>query len=196
VTVHTCGQRSISTSNLNVVPGSVTPNLVIAEPDVTGTVCITASTTTHLIVDRFASFGAEAPIELVPPVRVRDTRTSGSIPEPGRVVRFSVRESGLDTGAPITGVFLNLTIVEARGAGFGTVYPCAGGRPDTSNVNVAAGQTIANFVVVQPDVDGDICVYSSVAANILIDVMGSAGAGFEGITPSRIVDTRSGVAAR
>ena len=193
VTVHACGQRALNTSNVNVVPGSVTPNLVIAEPDPDGAVCLTASTTTHLIVDRFASFGTDAPIELVTPDRVRDTRSDGSIRVAGRVVRFSVGDTGLDTGAPITGVFMNVTIVEAGGAGFGTVYPCAGGRPDTSNVNFSPGQTIANFAVVEPDPNGEICVASSVAADILIDVMGSAGPGFEGITPSRLVDTRSGI---
>ena len=193
VTVHPCGQQALSTSNVNVVPGAVAPNLVMAEPDAAGMVCITASTTTHLIVDRFASFGADAPIDLVPPVRVRDTRSDGSVPAPGRVVRFSVGESGLDTGAPIAGVFMNLTVVNAEAAGFGTVYPCSAGRPDTSNINFTTGQTIANFAVVRPDGNGEICVYSSAAADILVDVMGSAGPGFVGITPARRVDTRSGL---
>ncbi len=193
VTVQPCGLTSLETSNVNVVPGTVTPNLVITKPDADGNVCIIASTTTHLIVDRLASFATGAPIELVRPDRVTDTRSDGSTRTPGRVVRFSVDETDLDTTAPIGGVFMNLTIVEARNAGFGTVYPCAGGRPDTSNINYGGGQTIANFAVVQPDVNGEICVYSSEAADILIDVMGSAGAGFEGIRPSRKVDTRSGI---
>ena len=88
---------------------------------------------------------------------------------------------------------MNLTVVGAQAAGFGTVYPCSAGRPDTSNINVSTGQTIANFAVVRPDGNGEICVYSSVAADILVDVMGSAGPGFAGITPSRLVDTRSGL---
>jgi hypothetical protein len=195
VTVHPCGQQVLSTSNLNVVPGAVAPNLVMAEPDAAGMVCITPSTTTHLIVDVFASFGTDAPIDLVPPVRVRDTRSDGSVPAPGRVVRFSVGESRLDTETPIAGVFMNLTVVNAEGAGFGTVYPCSAGRPDTSNINFTAGQTIANFAVVRPDGNGEICVYSSAAADILVDVMGSAGPGFAGITPSRRVDTRTGLGA-
>jgi hypothetical protein len=193
VTVQPCGLTTLETSNVNVVPGSVTPNLVMTQPNADGNVCIIASTTTHLIVDRFASFAAGAPIDLVRPDRVTDTRTDGSTRTPGRVVRFSVTSTELDTTAPIGGVFMNLTIVEPASAGFGTVFPCAGGRPDTSNINFGRGQTIANFAVVQPDANGEICVYSSEAADILIDVMGSAGAGFEGIRPSRKVDTRSGV---
>ena len=74
VTVQRCGSTTIETSNVNVVPGSVTPNLVVTQPDADGDVCIIASTTTHLIVDRFASFAANAPIDLVRPGRVIDTR--------------------------------------------------------------------------------------------------------------------------
>lgn len=193
VTVQPCGLTTLETSNVNVVPGSVTPNLVMTQPDADGNVCIIASTTTHLIVDRFASFATGAPIDLVRPDRVTDTRSDGSTRTPGRVVRFSVSSTELDTTAPIGGVFMNLTIVGAHNAGFGTVYPCAGGRADTSNINYRRGQTIANFAVVQPDANGEICVYSSEAADILIDVMGSAGPGFEGMRPSRKVDTRSGI---
>ncbi len=193
VTVQACGLTTLETSNVNLVPGSVTPNLVMARPDADGNVCIIASTTTHLIVDRFASFATGEPIDLVRPGRVTDTRSDGSTRASGRVVRFSVGDTELDTSSPIEGVFMNLTIVEPEGAGFGTVYPCAGGRSDTSNINYGRGQTIANFAVVQPDANGEICVYSSAAADILIDVMGSAGPGFEGIGPSRKVDTRSGI---
>ncbi len=193
VTVQPCGLATLETSNVNVVPGSVTPNLVMTQPDADGNVCIIASTATHLIVDRFASFATGAPIDLVRPGRVTDTRSDGSAPAPGRVVRFSVGDTALDTTAPIGGVFMNLTIVGAQSAGYATAYPCAGGRPDTSNINYVQGQTIANFAVVQPDANGEICVSSFAAADILIDVMGSAGPGFEGIRPLRLVDTRSGI---
>jgi hypothetical protein len=193
VTVQACGLSSVATSNLNLVPGTVTPNLVMAEPDADGYVCVVPSTTTHLIVDRFASFGADAPVHLVPPERIRDTRSDGSVPTPGRVVRFAVADTSLDTGSPVTGVFMNVTVVEAAAAGFATVYPCANGRPEASNVNFARGQTIANFAVVQPDANGEVCVYADAAADILVDVMGSAGPGFQGIVPKRLVDTRNGI---
>ena len=195
VTVQPCGLTTLETSNVNVVPGSVTPNLVMTQPDADGNVCIIASTAMHLIVDRFASFASDTPIDLGPPGRVIDTRSDGSTRVPERVVRFSVGDTELDASVPIAGVFMNLTIVDAENVGFGTVYPCAGGRPDTSNINFGPGQTIADFAVVRPDANGEICVYSSAAADILIDVMGSAGPGFDGIRPSRMVDTRSGIRA-
>ncbi|MGA7758544.1 MAG: hypothetical protein WBL31_11455 [Ilumatobacteraceae bacterium] len=189
VTVHACGTSGLETSNVNVTEGSVTPNLVMATPDPQGDICITASTAVHLIVDRFVSFGVDASIDVPPARRVVDTRSDGSVRAAGRVVR--VRAVPARSGAANGGVFMNVTLVDADGEGYGTVYPCAEGRPDTSNVNVASGQTIANFAVVRPDVNGEICVYSSVAADVLVDVLGSAGPGFQGIRPQRLVDSRS-----
>jgi hypothetical protein len=190
VTVQPCGVRGMETSNVNVVPGSVTPNLVMATPDPRGEICVTSSTAVHLIVDRFASFSDDAPIEVPQARRLVDTRSDGSVRAAGRVVRFSAR-SALPSGAASRGVFMNVTLVDADGAGYGTVYPCAEGRPDTSNVNISARQTVANFAVVRPDVNGEICVYSSAAADVLVDVLGSAGPGFRGIRPVRLVDSRS-----
>ncbi len=192
VTVQPCGISGLETSNVNVASGSVTPNLVVAAPDPQGDVCITSSTAVHLVVDRFASFGADAPIEVPRARRVVDTRSDGSVRTAGRVVRFSApAASSPDAGG--AGVFMNVTLVDADAAGYGTVYPCADGRPDTSNVNVASRETIANFAVVRPDANGEICVYSSVAADVLVDVLGSAGPGFAGIRPARLVDSRSGI---
>jgi hypothetical protein len=161
----------------------------MAAPNSQGDICITASTAVHLIVDRFVSFGADAPIDVPRAMRVVDTRSDGSVRAAGRVVRF--RATSARSGAATTGVFMNVTLVDADEAGYGTVYPCADGRPDTSNVNVGSRGTIANFTVVRPDANGEVCVYSSVAADVLVDVLGSAGPGFEGTRPVRLVDSRS-----
>ncbi len=56
VSVHPCSITSPDTSNVNFVAGAAVPNLVMAAPDGEGNVCVTASATTHLLVDRFASF--------------------------------------------------------------------------------------------------------------------------------------------
>ena len=45
--------------------------------------------------------------------------------------------------ADATAVSLNVTATNPQGPGFITVYPC-GNRPNTSNLNYTAGQTIAN----------------------------------------------------
>jgi hypothetical protein len=187
VTVQPCGTTGLETSNVNVAPGAVTPNLVVAAPDARGEVCVTSSTTVHLIVDRFASFGVDTSIDVPRARRLVDTRSDGTVRDAGRVVRFSAPPTGADS----RGVFMNVTLVDADEPGYGTVYPCDEGRPDTSNVNISAGQTVANFAVVRPDANGEICVYTSIATDVLVDVLGSAGPGFQGIRPVRLVDSRS-----
>jgi hypothetical protein len=85
---------------------------------------------------------------------------------------------------------LNLTVSDAVGAGFLTAYPCAQGRPSTSNLNFVAGAVVANFVVVQPDADGNVCLYAQNATHVVVDLMGTLADGFTGGTPQRLLDTR------
>jgi hypothetical protein len=165
------------------------------------------SATTHLLVDRFASFaeapaptsgtivpGATAPMRLITPRRVVDTRRDLSAPTEEQVVRFSIGDAGLSQSEigrdGRGGIFANVTIADPAGSGYATVYPCASGRPDTSNVNYVSGRTVANMVTVRPDSTGALCVYTLTAAEVIVDVLGATGDGFVGIVPERIVDTR------
>ena len=60
------------------------------------------------------------------------------------VVRVAGR-AGLPSS--VDSVALNVTVDDATAPGFVTAYPCDGARPSTSNLNYAAGQTIANAVM-------------------------------------------------
>ena len=101
------------------------------------------------------------------------------------------------------GVVLNVTATEPEGSGFLTVYPASGGgcvnRPTASNVNYTAGQTVANYVAVRVPGNGQICVYTLARSHIVIDRVGSFGAGgtnLRSANPARLVDTRVGPASR
>ena len=83
VTVYRCGDPVPGTSNVNFGPGGVVPNLVVAEADATGGVCLFANQPTHLVVDLFGGLTAGA-VSLHEPVRAVDTRTAGVSPRPGR----------------------------------------------------------------------------------------------------------------
>ena len=197
VSVHPCAVTKPSTSTVNFTAGAAVPNLAIVAPDADGNVCVSANVATHLIVDRFTSFGVPtgaAPMRLIAPKRVIDTRRDPAPPVDGEVVRFSIGGAGLrqaDVGAAGKGgVVGNVTIADPRGTGYATVYPCAEGRPGTSNVNYVAGRNVANLTIVRPDAAGEICVYTSVAAEVIVDVSGATGDGFVGIKPQRLADTR------
>ncbi len=55
---------------------------------------------------------------------------------------------------------------------------------------------VANFVVVQPDADGDVCIYAHAATHVVVDLLGTVSAGFTGGAPQRLLDTRVGEPAR
>jgi len=81
-------------------------------------------------------------------------------------------------GVPLSGVgavALNVTVVEgedpAVGGGYVTVYPC-GTRPDASNLNFTAGQTVPNAVIAPVSASGTVCFYVYGTAHLLVDVSG------------------------
>ena len=57
------------------------------------------------------------------------------------------------------------------GGGFVTVFPC-GIRPDASNLNFVAGQTVPNAVIAPVSSTGTVCFYVYGTAHLLADVSG------------------------
>lgn len=186
-TVHTCADGPGETSNVNFAESETTPNLVVARPDVDGEICVTATQRTHLLVDVLAVAGSESTIATTTPTRLMDTRASDAARADGAVV---IDIPPADDSAVAGGIVGNLTITGASAAGYATVYPCADERPDTSNINFAERQAVANAVVVEPDSDGRICVYTSTHAEVVFDLMATTGPAFEGGSPARVADSR------
>ena len=132
----------------------------------------------------------------VSPLRVLDTRGSA---KPGAGSYNSVQIAGL-AGVPssATAVVLNVTAIDATGEGYVTVFPWGEALPNTSNVNIKSfGQMVPNLVTVRLGSEGKVGLYSSVSANLLVDVFGyyspsgATRAGrFISLTPQRILDTR------
>ncbi len=192
VTVAPCGAPPTGTSNVNFPAGRAVPNLAVVAPGEGGEVCVTPSAPTHLIVDVFGALDAGADAAPVTPQRLFDTRQQpgGRLAADG-VVRLHVRGVA-DVPANATGVMLNLTAASPAGAGYLSAFPCTGGTPNASNLNTSLGRDIANFVLVSPDENGEVCIFSSVATDVIVDVSGWTGAAFTGVTPTRVLDTRSG----
>ena len=131
----------------------------------------------------------------VSPLRVLDTR-----PTPVKADSYSpVSIAGL-AGVPpsATAVVLNVTAIDAEGEGYVTVFPWGEGLPNTSNVNIKRfGQMVPNLVTVRLGVEGKVGLYSSISANLLVDVFGyysasgaTAAGRFIAQTPQRLLDTR------
>jgi len=91
----------------------------------------------------------------------------------------------------------SVAAVNPSAAGFFTVYPCSDRVPNTSTLNFAAGQTVANTTIAALSGAGQLCVWASADADLLVDITGwlspRGASRLTPIGPRRVVDTRSGV---
>ena len=71
-----------------------------------------------------------------------------------------------------TAVMLNVTAVNPTAAGYLTVFACGIDIPNASNVNYQSGQIVSNMVFAEVDLSGKVCVFSTAATDLVIDVNG------------------------
>jgi hypothetical protein len=134
----------------------------------------------------------------MPPFRVLDTRdgTGGPNIKLGPGVTITVPVDGGFSDALV----LNLTATNASAPSYLLVWAAGQPRPSSSNLNFAAGQTVANRIIVP--VAGSINIYNAAGS---VDVIADLNGAFRAerantttacrlmpITPTRILDTRNG----
>lgn len=179
VTVYPAGTNRPGTSNLNLVPGQVRPNLVLAKVGSDGRVLIYNNAgQTHLAVDVVGWFGtadasaARGRFTSLTPARALDTRESIALgPNESRPLTLA----GI-AGVPPTGagaVLLNVTVDKPTASGFLTVHPTGGGVPVASNLNFRPDETVPNAVVVGLGDNGSITLTNaSGTTHVIVDVVG------------------------
>ena len=203
VTVFPCGAVPTA-SNLNYRAGDVVPNAVISDLDDTGKVCVFTYAATHLIVDVNGAFPDRSAFRALRPARLYDSRAANSTID-GAGAGAGVRGAGVVTRVPVAGrggvpadafaAAFNVTVVDALGEGFATLFPCGGSVPVASNLNYRAADVVANMVVSELG-GGDVCVYTDAPAHLVVDVAGwfpsgsSSAPPFGGVMPARVFDTR------
>ncbi len=179
VTVYPCDRQRPTASNLNHEAGQTVPNLVSVRVSAAGTVCLYAQQTTHLVADLAAWYSVDQDdgYRALPPERVLDTREALGVPGIAKVTAGStvVLQVAGRVGVPVTGataVTMNVTVTEAEGDGFVTVYPCDTPRPEASNLNHDIGETVPNLVTVRLASNGSVCLYAQRTVHLLADVAG------------------------
>ena len=79
-------------------------------------------------------------------------------------------------GVPASGVgavVLNVTVTEPSQQGFLTVFPTGAARPNASNLNFVAGQTIPNLVIAKVGTNGQVSIYNNLGnTHVIADVVG------------------------
>jgi sortase (surface protein transpeptidase) len=206
VTVFPAGEPMPDTSsvNLGAFDGAVA-NLVTIKLG-GGAVDLTSYVDCDLIVDLIGVYrptsepvAAGRLVAFESAVRALDTR-SAAPPAVGSISRVNL--NGM-VPSDATAVVGTLTAVTAAVAGFVTAFPRGTAVPDTSNLNVGAGETRAVGVITRVGSEGGVLgvdLYNFCGAHLLFDVVGymtgpnpravSADGLFVPITPTRVHDTR------
>ncbi len=204
VTVFPCGGVPPTASSLNFVAGSTVANAVVVAVGAGGQVCLFTQTATHLVVDVNGYVPAGSGLVSLVPARLLESR-SGLSTVDGLFDGVGLRGGGSVTALRVVGrggvagdavaVVLNVTVTEAQGAGFVTVFPCGGVPPTASSLNFVAGSTVANAVVVAVGAGGQVCLFTQTATHLVVDVNGyvPAGSGLVSLVPARLLESRSGL---
>ncbi|MCU1501446.1 MAG: hypothetical protein JWM12_800 [Ilumatobacteraceae bacterium] len=188
LTTYPCGGTRPMTSNLNFVAGQRRGAQALATLTAAKTVCIFSYDATDVDIDVQGWFVASAASRFDPtvPTRLLDTRETGRNP---------VDVITVPAGA--TAVALSLVGLDAAQAGSLTVWSCDQPRPDLAQIYFGPGEIIAGAAYVLASAQGTVCVGTSTAADIVVDMTGTfSAAGRLRYTPSvvqRMVDTREGL---
>ncbi|MEU3843447.1 hypothetical protein AB0E88_25825 [Streptomyces sp. NPDC028635] len=135
----------------------------------------------------------------VEPERRMDTRTGAGVRK-GKVGSGGTVTLKVTDSADVTAVAMNVTATNATASTYVSAYPAGTPRSSASNLNVPAGRTVPNMVVV-PVKDGKVTFYNHAGTvDLIADVTGlctrAAGSLYEPVRPARLLDTRSGLGAR
>lgn len=207
LTAFPCGQSLPLASSLNAIDGRVKAGAAIVPAGPGGAVCMFASNDTDLVIDINGYFvpattaGALA-FYPVSPCRLADTRlATGPLGGPalkGNAERsFPLLSGPCNLPATAQAYSLNYTSVPKGPLGFLTTWPAGTTRPLVSTLNAPTGAITANAAIVPAGTSGDISVFVTNDADLVIDVNGyfapPAAGGLSLITmmPCRVLDTRN-----
>lgn len=185
-TAYPCGGTAPLASNVNFAKGqTAAANGVVVGLDAASSLCVVSSVTADLIVDVTGWFGTTGTeVRPAAPTRLWDTRQGNTRQAANKPLRVPSAPGAL-------GTVVNITVTGSDKAGYATVWPCDSAMPETSALNFAKGQTIANALLAAVNTSGLICVATSVDAHIIVDrtaVLGLAGSGNLESTGSVVTD--------
>ena len=203
LTVWSCDGDVPVASSVNYAAGVVAPNAVLTALNDDGEACVYSLSATDLIVDVNGYVPIGGSPAAVLPARLVESRL-GEETDDGEsegfgqvdaesITRFVVAgRGGVPEGADAA--MLNVTAVFPESAGFLTVWSCDGDVPVASSVNYAAGVVAPNAVLTALNDDGEACVYSLSATDLIVDVNAAVDAGDlpVPVLPARLVESRPG----
>jgi hypothetical protein len=218
LTLYPAGQGRPMASSINFAAGWLGSNNVTVKVAADGRVAIyNHSGSTHVVVDVVgfyassdtvkSSLGWGGQYQVTKPTRLIDTRQDG-----GAIAAGGATGAYVDFGSAsprVKALVLNITAVAPARGGFLSAWSGDGPVPPSSTVNYSAGKVVPNLAIVQTGTCTDcgpayavptFAVYTSQTANIVVDLVGVIDDGslpdglrFTPMSPTRIVDSRSGL---
>ncbi|MFD9701180.1 RCC1 domain-containing protein [Lentzea sp. NPDC059081] len=203
VIVWPSGSPRPAASNLNVVAGESRPNLVTVRLDQSRKVSLYNNLgSVHLLADLAGHYtsGAGALYQPLPPTRALDTRDGTGVTPRNPDGSLPLNLSGL-VPADATAVTFNLTATNVTANTHVIAWPHGRPRPDTSNLNLAPGDTRANLVTVALGTDRTVDLFNNLGGiDLVADLAGfyvpGEGLAYYPLDPRRVVDTRSSATIR
>ncbi len=178
-TVAPAGQGTATTAPVTTAPATTAPGTTTPTPVVPTN---TAPTTP----------APGSAWQFISPKTAYDSSWNGGSMAP--FSRQTVKVSGL-AGVPsgTAGVLVRLTVTGASSSGYLVTYACETGAPVASQLSFRQGGGAVGTSMVRV-VKGQICVMSSVAAKVKVEVLAAqsaSGVGLQAVTATRVLDTRT-----
>jgi hypothetical protein len=206
LTVWSEGESQPVVSTLNS-DGRVKANATITAAGTNGGVSVYASDATQAIIDingYFVPAGTSTgglEFYTLTPCRIADTRnTDGPLGGPflsGDTSRaFPILSSTCGIPSTAKAYSLNITAVPQGGLGYLTAWPSGQTQPVVSSLNATSGAVTANAAIVTAGTGGDVSIYVSNPADVVLDINGyfappvTGGLSLYTATPCRVIDTR------
>jgi len=211
LTVWPAGQPTPAVSVLNSPDGRIKANAAIVQAGASGAINVSANTasSTDLLLDitgYFTASNAVATLNFFPltPCRLVDTRNSnGPLGGPyltaGQARNFPLQSGTCNIPDYAQAYSLNITALPAGPLNYLTVWPTGQTQPNVSTLNAPTGTNTANAAIVTAGTGGNISVFASSDADLLVDVNGYfapyvlGSLYFYAVPPCRVIDTRSNV---
>jgi hypothetical protein len=207
LTAFPCGQTQPLASNLNSIDGRVKAVASILPAGTNGAACFFASNDTDLVLDINGYFVPNTDVTAMAfypmtPCRLVDTRlAAGALGGPSLIAgltrTFPLLSSSCNIPATAHAYSLNYTAIPQGPLGFLTTWPAGQTQPLVSTLNAVTGAVTANAAIVSAGTNGDISVFVTHPADLVIDVNGyfappgTGGLSLHNLTPCRVLDTRN-----
>ena len=191
VSAYPTGTITPSTSNLNVAPHQTIANTAIVAVGAGGRISLSNYAGTQPLVADVVGYvtdgtgttgpaGTTGAVSIINPVRVMDTRTglggfSGPLGPAGTITLSPIVGQDSVTAHP-SAVVLRLTGTAATMGTYLTASPGGEGPPVTSDLNLSAGATAGNLVVVRLGSDDTVQLRNySGRVHVVVDLVGYVG---------------------